>query len=258
MPAGDPGRPPVLEVEAIAKQFDGLRAVDGVSFSVAKGEIVGIIGPNGAGKTVLINLISGFYPPTSGSVRLSGDDVTSLPLHEIGRRGIARTFQNIRLFRRMTVLENILVADQCHARKPARAFLSFGRQKAEIARAARFLDLMGLAARADHLAGVLPYGEARRLEIARALATEPRLLLLDEPAAGMNEEETFELAEDVRRARAAVDAIVLIEHDMSLIQALSDTVIAMDYGRIMARGTAAEVLADANVQRAYLGEEEAP
>jgi branched-chain amino acid transport system ATP-binding protein len=249
---------PVLRVDSIAKQFDGLRAVDGVSFSVAKDEILGVIGPNGAGKTVLINLISGFYPATSGSVHLFGEDVTSLPLHEIGRRGIARTFQNIRLFRRMTVLENVLVADQRHARRPARAFFSFGRQRADISRAARYLDLMGLAARADQLAGGLPYGEARRLEIARALATEPKLLLLDEPAAGMNEGETAELIEDVRRARSAVDAIVLIEHDMSLIQALSDRVIAMDYGRVMAEGTAAHVLSDSNVQRAYLGEEDGP
>ncbi|MFO0986379.1 MAG: ABC transporter ATP-binding protein [Alphaproteobacteria bacterium] len=258
MPVADREEPPVLRVEALAKQFDGLRAVDGVSFDVAKGEIVGIIGPNGAGKTVLINLISGFYPATSGSVHLAGEDVTSLPLHEIGRRGIARTFQNIRLFRRMTVLENVLIADQRHARRPARAFFAFGRQRAEIARAARYLDLMGLAARADRLAGTLPYGEARRLEIARALATEPKLLMLDEPAAGMNEEETAELVQDVRRARAAVDAIVLIEHDMSLIQALSDRVVAMDYGRVMAAGTPAEVLADPNVQRAYLGEEGGP
>ena len=256
MPAPSAAGAPVLEVAAISKQFDGLRAVDGVSFAVKNGEILGIIGPNGAGKTVLINLISGFYPATSGRVRLSGEEVTSLPLHEIGRRGIARTFQNIRLFRRMTVLENVLVADPAHVRRPARAFLAFGRQRAEIARAARYLELMGLGARANHLAGTLPYGEARRLEIARALATEPKLLLLDEPAAGMNEEETAELVEDVRRARGSVAAIVLIEHDMSLIQALSDRVIAMDYGRVMAEGSPAAVLADPNVQRAYLGEEE--
>lgn len=256
--AADRERRPVLKANAIAKQFDGLRAVDGVSFEVAKGEIVGIIGPNGAGKTVLINLISGFYPATSGSVQLGGADVTSLPLHEIGRRGIARTFQNVRLFRRMTVLENVLVANQRHALRPARAFLSFGRQRSEIALAARYLELLGLTARANQLAGTLPYGEARRLEIARALATEPKLLLLDEPAAGMNERETAELIEDVRRARSAVDAIVLIEHDMSLIQALADRVIAMDYGRIMAMGTPAQVLSDSNVQRVYLGEEGGP
>ena len=258
MPAVERMERPVLKVDAIAKQFDGLRAVDGVSFEVAKGEIVGIIGPNGAGKTVLINLISGFYPVTSGEVWLAGENVTSLPLHEIGRRGLARTFQNIRLFRRMTVLENVLIADQRHARRPARAFFAFGRQRLEISRAARYLELMGLTARANQLAGTLPYGEARRLEIARALATEPKLLMLDEPAAGMNEEETAELVQDVRRARSAVDAIVLIEHDMSLIQALSDKVIAMDYGRVMAQGTSAEVLANPEVQRAYLGEEGAP
>jgi len=248
--------PRVLEVEAITKQFDGLRAVDGVSFSVSAGEILGIIGPNGAGKTVLINLVSGFYPATSGRVRLLGEDVTGLRLHQIGRRGIARTFQNIRLFKRMTVLENVLVSDPRHARRPIRSFFSFGRQRAEIEKARRYLDLMGLVPRADQLAGTLPYGEARRLEIARALATEPALLLLDEPAAGMNEEETAELVADVRKARAMVKAVVLIEHDMTLIQALSDRVIAMDYGRVMAQGLPAEVLMNPDVQRAYLGEEE--
>ena len=247
----------VLEVDSVSKQFDGLRAVDNVSFAVSAGEILGIIGPNGAGKTVLINLISGFYPATSGRVRLLGEELTGQKLHQIGRRGIARTFQNIRLFKRMSVLENVLVSDQRHARHPIRSFFSFGRQRAEVERARRFLELMGLTPRADQLAGTLPYGEARRLEIARALATEPALLLLDEPAAGMNEEETAELVADVRKARAMVKAVVLIEHDMSLIQALSDRVIAMDYGRVMAQGLPAEVLANPDVQRAYLGEEEA-
>jgi len=258
MPAGAEPAAPVLEVSELSKQFDGLRAVDGVSFTVLPGEILGIIGPNGAGKTVLINLVSGFYPATSGRVRLLGEDLSGLALHQIGRRGIARTFQNIRLFKRMTVLENVLVSDQRHARRPIRAFFAFGRQRAEIEKARRFIELMGLTARANQLAGTLPYGEARRLEIARALATEPALLLLDEPAAGMNEEETAELIADVRKARKLVMAVVLIEHDMSLIQALSDRVIAMDYGKVMAEGLPAAVLADPEVQRAYLGEEGDP
>ena len=253
-----PAAPPVLEATGIKKRFGGLAALDGVSFCVEAGQIFGIIGPNGAGKTVLINTVSGFYAPDEGTIRLNGRDVTALPLHERGRLGIARTFQNIRVFRRMTVLENVMMADPAHARRPLASFLAFGAQRRERERAMRFVEMMGLAPRIGQLAGTLPYGEARRLEIARALATGPKLLLLDEPAAGMNEEETAELIADVRKARPLVQAIALIEHDMSLIQALSDRVLAVDFGRPMAQGTAAEVLADPTVQRAYLGEEGSP
>ncbi len=248
---------PVLEVVELHKHFDGLRAVDGVSFAVAEGEIFGIIGPNGAGKTALINAISGFYAATSGAIRLLGRDITGSALYQVGRLGVARSFQNIRVFKRMTVLENVMAAEPFHNRRPLSALFAFGRQRREVARAMRFIEMMGLAARADRLAGTLPYGEARRLEIARALATEPALLLLDEPAAGMNDAETLELIADVRKARPLLKAIVLIEHDMSLIEALADRVIAMDYGRIMSQGTPRQVLSDPVVQRAYLGEDAA-
>jgi branched-chain amino acid transport system ATP-binding protein len=246
---------PALEVQGLGVRYGALVALDDVSWEVRPGELLGIIGPNGAGKTVLINTVSGFYAPDEGTIRLNGRDVTALPLHERGRLGIARTFQNIRVFRRMTVLENVMMADPVHARRPLASFLSFGAQKRERERAMRFIEMMGLVPRIGQLAGTLPYGEARRLEIARALATGPKLLLLDEPAAGMNEEETAELIEDVRKARPLVLAIALIEQDMTLIQALSDRVLAVDFGRPMAEGTAAQVLADPNVQRAYLGEE---
>jgi branched-chain amino acid transport system ATP-binding protein len=223
---------------------------------VQEGEIFGIIGPNGAGKSVLINLVSGFYAAGSGSIRLYGRELLGLPLHRIGRLGVARTFQNVRVLKRLTVLENVMTADQRHVRRPLRSLLAFGAQRAETTRAMRFIDLMGLSARADQLAGTLPYGQARRLEIARALATEPKLLLLDEPAAGMNEAETAELVEDIKKARAMVRAIVLIEHDMSLIEALADRVLAMDFGRVICAGDPATVLANPELQRAYLGEDD--
>jgi len=248
----------ILDVAHVMKKFDGLMAVDDVSFQVREGEILGIIGPNGAGKTVLINLISGFYSLSSGTIHLIGEDIGGLPLHRISRMGVARTFQNIRVLKRLSVLENVMAANQVHTRRPLQSLLSFGRQHAEIERAMHFIELMGLRTQANQLAGGLPYGQARRLEIARALASEPKLLLLDEPAAGMNEEETSELVQDVRKARTMVSAIVLIEHDMSLISALADRVIGVNYGRIMAQGGVAEVLANAEVKRAYLGEDQDP
>ena len=252
---GEPARA-VLEVSHVVKKFSGLIAVDDVSFNVFEGEILGIIGPNGAGKTVLINLISGFYSLSAGAIRLAGQDIDGLPLHRVGRMGVARTFQNIRVLKRLSVLENVMAADQVHARRPLRALLSFGRQDAEKDRAMRFIELMGLQGQVNQIAGALPYGQARRLEIARALACEPKLLLLDEPAAGMNEQETAELIQDVRKARGLARAIVLIEHDMSLISALADRAICVNFGRVMAQGTVAEVLADPEVRRAYLGEDE--
>ncbi len=256
MPAVYEGRSPVLEVERVIKRFSGITAVDDISFAVMPGETLGIIGPNGAGKTVLINLVSGLYTATSGTIRIVGQDIAGLPLHRISRLGVARTFQNIRILRRLSVLENVLAADQRHLRRPLRSVLAFGRQRAAIDRAMRYIELMGLAALVNRPAGSLPYGLARRLEIARALATEPKLLLLDEPAAGMNEEETAELIEDVRRARTMVQAIVLIEHDMSLISALADRVIGVNFGKIMAQGDVPAVLAHPDVQRAYLGADE--
>lgn len=244
---------PVVAIEALCKDFGGLRAIDDLSLEVRQGEILGIVGPNGAGKSVLINLITGFYQATSGTIRFKERAITGLSRHAISRLGITRTFQNIRLFKRMSVLENVLVANKRHARAPFAALFGFGHRRRDIEQAMEFIDLMGLASRADQLAGTLAYGDARRLEIARALAGEPRLLLLDEPAAGMNEEETAALIDDIRASRARVDAIVLVEHDMTLIRELSDRMLAIDYGRKMAEGTTEEVFTNPVFTKAYLG-----
>ena len=246
---------PVLEVVALRKIFGGVKALDGIDLEVREGEILGIVGPNGAGKTALINTITGFYSASEGMIRFLGRDITSESLHGIGRLGIARTFQNIRLFRRMTVLENVMVANKRYAARPLSAYFAWGGRRTAITEAMEFLDLMGLADKADQRAGGLPYGEARRLEIARALAGRPSLLLLDEPAAGMNETETARLVEDIQTARPRVKAIALIEHDMSLIRALSDRIVAMDYGRKIAEGAPDEVLSHPDVKKAYLGED---
>jgi ABC-type branched-subunit amino acid transport system ATPase component len=247
---------PVLAVEALAKSFGGLRAIDGLSLELRAGEILGIVGPNGAGKSVLVNLVTGFYRPSAGAIRFKGRPTAHLARHRISRLGIARTFQHVRLFRRMTVLENVLVADKRDAAAPfAALFGGAARRRRDVARAMEFLSLMGLADRADRPAGTLAYGDARRLEIARALAGEPAVLFLDEPAAGMNDAETAALVEDVRTCRGLVEAIGLIEHDMSLVRALSDRIVAIDCGRKLAEGTPDEVFADPAFVAAYLGAE---
>ncbi|MBM3486771.1 MAG: ABC transporter ATP-binding protein [Alphaproteobacteria bacterium] len=243
----------VLSVDGVTKTFGGLVAVDSLSLTVEPGEALGILGPNGAGKTALINMVSGFYRPTAGTIRLFDREITDLSLHQIGRLGIARTFQNIRLFRRMTVLENVMTANPRYTRKPLRAFFGFGGRRHDIDEAMALVEFMGLADRADRIAGSLPYGDARRLEMARALATGPRLLLLDEPGAGMNEEETERLIADIHKCRERLAAIVLIEHDMTMIRKIADRVVAMNYGRKMAEGRPTEVLSHPEVKRAYLG-----
>ena len=246
----------VLSVTALSKHFGGVRALDGLDLQVRRGEILGIVGPNGAGKTALINTITGFYRATSGQIVLNGTEITSLPLHRIGRLGVGRTFQNIRLFKRMSVLENVLVAYKAHATHIFRSFFRSGSNRAEQAQAFQWLELLQLADKANQPAASLSYGDARRLEIARALAGNPRLLLLDEPAAGMNESETRQLVSDIQVLRHKVDAIMLIEHDMDLIRKLSDRLVAMDYGKKIAEGAPAEVLRHPEVLKAYLGLDE--
>ena len=243
---------PILAVEAVSKRFGGLVALDSVSFEIRPRQVLGLIGPNGAGKSVLINVVTGIYRANSGFIRFAGRDITNLPSHELGRLGIARSYQNIRLFRRMTVLENVLVASKRHLLRPFRSIFAGGRDR-DISIARSMLERVNLTDKADYLASSLSYGEARRLEIARALSGEPRLLFLDEPAAGMNERETSELADVIRAARQAVDAIVIIEHDVGFIRDLSDRLLVMESGRTITEGNPLEVLADPRVIEAYLG-----
>lgn len=248
---------PLLVAKGLSKSFGGLKALSDVSLTVEHGEILGIVGPNGAGKSVLINLVTKFYAPTAGTLAFAGDDATNFSRLRMSRSGVARTFQNIRLFKRMTVLENVLVADPVTTASPFRSAVL---RKSRLDRAVELLDLMRLTDLSDQVAGSLPYGAARRLEIARALATGPRLLLLDEPAAGMNEEETAALVEDISKARERVQGILLVEHDMSLIRALSSRLVALIAGMKVAEGSVESVLSDPQVIEAYLGpdEESAP
>jgi branched-chain amino acid transport system ATP-binding protein len=245
----------VLSVSALCKYFGGVRALDGLELEVRQGEILGIVGPNGAGKTALINTITGFYRATSGRVVLNSTDITELPMHAISRLGVSRTFQNIRLFKRMSVLENVLVAYKQHTTHLFTSVFRSGSNRAEQAQAMHWLELLQLADKANQSAASLSYGDARRLEIARALAGKPQLLLLDEPAAGMNESETRQLITDIQGLKDQVGAILLVEHDMHLIRQLSDRLITMDAGKKIAEGTPAAVLSHPDVLRAYLGED---
>lgn len=244
---------PLLVASGLSKSFGGLKALSDVSITVEHGEILGIVGPNGAGKSVLINLVTKFYAPTAGTLQFGGQEVSGFSRLQMARCGVARTFQNIRLFKRMTVLENVLVADPATAASPFRSAVM---RKNRLVRAIALLDLMRLTDLANQVAGSLPYGAARRLEIARALATGPRLLLLDEPAAGMNEEETAALVEDISKARERVDGILLVEHDMSLIRALSSRLVALIAGMKVAEGSVESVLSNPQVIEAYLGPDE--
>jgi branched-chain amino acid transport system ATP-binding protein len=255
MPGAQHMRHPVLEVSGLQVRFGGLTAIDDLSFSLHAGETLGVVGPNGAGKTVLLNAVTGFAKPTTGSIRFNGQEIASLSPYQIARLGIARTFQNIRLFKRMTVLENVLVANRRHLLNPFRSVTAaFGRQSASAEEIA-CLDLMGLTGKANQLAGSLSYGDARRLEIARALAGKPKLLLLDEPAAGMNEKESEDLILDVEKGRAAVEGLIVIEHDLAMIDRLSDRAMAMSYGRKIGEGSAQQVFRDPKFVEAYLGKE---
>ncbi len=229
----------LLEVSGLTKRFGGVVAVNAVDLSVAEGHVVGLIGPNGAGKTTLINLVSGHFRADSGSIRFADAEVAGLRMDQLARRGIARTFQSIRLFKGLTVMENALLG-------------AFVRGSSTVlARAA--LERLGLSKRADALAGELAYGDQRRLEIARALASQPRLLILDEPAAGMNPTESAALRELLRALAAEGLTIILIEHDVRLVMGASERVAVLNFGRKIAEGTPAEIQADAAVREAYLG-----
>ncbi|WP_155962618.1 ABC transporter ATP-binding protein [Streptococcus ruminantium] len=251
----------LLEVKNLTKNFGGLTAVGDVTMELHEGELVGLIGPNGAGKTTLFNLLTGVYEPSEGSITLAGTLLNGKAPSKIASLGLGRTFQNIRLFKNMTVLENVLIGLSNHGK--AKIFASFFRLPAfyrneEIlkTKAIELLKIFDLDSDADTLAKNLPYGQQRRLEIVRALATEPKILFLDEPAAGMNPQETTELTQLIRKIKEEFNiTIMLIEHDMSLVMEVTERIYVLEYGRLIAHGTPEEVRSDKRVIEAYLGGE---
>lgn len=250
----------MLEVNHLSIQFGGLRAVDSFHVNIEKGELYGLIGPNGAGKTTIFNLLTGVYKPNEGIIKLDGQDITGKSTIEINKAGIARTFQNIRLFKDMPVLDNVKVG--LHNHHPYSTLTGILRlpkyfrvEKEMNERAMEILKVFDLDKEADQLAGNLPYGKQRKLEIARALATDPKLLLLDEPAAGMNPNETQELMDTIRFVREHFHmTILLIEHDMKLVGGICERLTVLNFGQVLAEGETSAVLKDPAVITAYLGE----
>ena len=252
---------PLLSVQNLSMRFGGLLAVDSVAVDVQPDEVFAIIGPNGAGKTTVFNCVGGFYRPSGGSVRMLGQEIAGLPSHKVARHGLVRTFQNVRLFKQLTVLENLLVAQHTQVENGLlRGLLklpSYRRAEQQAQeRAVYWLEFMGLLQYANREAGNLAYGHQRRLEIARCMITRPRLLMLDEPAAGLNPQEKVELQGLVDRLRREFNvAVLLIEHDMKLVMGVSDRILVMEHGKPIITGLPDEVRNDPRVIKAYLGEE---
>ncbi len=250
----------ILQVTSLRKNFGGVVALDDLSFEVSEGQLKSVIGPNGAGKTTLFNIISGIYPPSSGQVRFNGKDISSLPPHVVARKGISRTFQNLQLFANMTVLENVMVGRHCRTkvgllRSALRLPGVVKEEKTTVAAAMELLDFVSLANSAHRGAATLPFGKQRQVEIARALATEPRLLLLDEPASGLNVRETEEVGLLIQKIRDTGKTVVVVEHDMSLVRGISEEVLVLDHGKRIAEGPPRQVQKHPEVLRVYLGED---
>ena len=250
----------MLETKNLGISFGGLKAVDGLSLKIEKGQLYGLIGPNGAGKTTAFNLLTGVYKPTMGNFFLDGEKLTGHNTIEINKKGIARTFQNIRLFNQLSVLDNVKVGlhndyKYSTAQGIFRLPAFFRNEKEMDRKAEELLEVFDLAGEKDYLASNLPYGKQRKLEIARALATSPKLLLLDEPAAGMNPNETQELMETIRFVRDTFDmTILLIEHDMRLVSGICEEITVLNFGTVLAQGETGKVLKDPEVVKAYLGD----